>query len=103
MRLDLAANSGARIGMAQDLKSKYQVCWQDPEDASKGFKYIFLTPADYEDLLRQKDGDVSRLPVICQPLELPGGEVRHVISDIIGDEVSAIKNKYANNYKLLPS
>ena len=41
-RLYLAANSGARIGMAQSLKSKFQVCFNDEADPSRGFKYIYL-------------------------------------------------------------
>ena len=41
-RLFLAANSGARIGMAQSLKNKFQVCFVDEQDPSKGFKYIYM-------------------------------------------------------------
>lgn len=28
--------------MAQSLKDKFQVCWQDDSDPSKGFKYIYM-------------------------------------------------------------
>ena len=41
-RLFLAANSGARIGMAQSLKNKFRVCFVDEQDPSKGFKYIYV-------------------------------------------------------------
>lgn len=34
--------SGARIGMAQSLKSRFQVCFNDERDPSRGFKYIYL-------------------------------------------------------------
>lgn len=43
-RLFLTANSGARIGMAQSLKDKFEVCFVDPADPAKGFKYLYLTP-----------------------------------------------------------
>jgi acetyl-CoA carboxylase / biotin carboxylase 1 len=42
-RIFLAANSGARIGMAQSLKSKFKICWFDDQDPAKGYKYIYLT------------------------------------------------------------
>lgn len=28
--------------MAQSLKSKFQVCWNDASDPAKGFQYIYL-------------------------------------------------------------
>ena len=45
-RLFLTANSGARIGMAQSLKRLFNVCWVDPEDPSKGFRYLYLTTGE---------------------------------------------------------
>jgi hypothetical protein len=29
--------------MAQSLKDKFQICFMDDRDPSKGFKYIYLT------------------------------------------------------------
>jgi acetyl-CoA carboxylase/biotin carboxylase 1 len=84
-RIFLAANSGARIGMAQSLKSKFQICWSDERDPSKGFKYIYLTQADYDAMLAKHEGVVDALPLICSPLEAEG-ETRYVITDIIGEE-----------------
>jgi hypothetical protein len=87
-RLFLAANSGARIGMAQSLKSKFRICWSDESDPSRGFKYIYLTTHDYNELLAKADGNVKNLPVVCVPVSRPdGGEVVHYqITDIIGEE-----------------
>eukprot|EP01038_Epipyxis_sp_PR26KG_P010409 gene10409-13983_t len=85
-RFFLAANSGARIGMAQSLKSKFNVSWTDENDPSKGFKYIYLSQADYEGLLAAVQGDSSKLPVICSLMKTSEGESRYVISDIIGEE-----------------
>lgn len=86
-RLYLAANSGARIGMAQSLKNKFSVSWSDPKDPTKGFQYLYLTSAVYDELLQKASGDISAMPVICSgPLTGPDGELRYVITDIIGEE-----------------
>jgi acetyl-CoA carboxylase/biotin carboxylase 1 len=93
----MTGNSGARIGMATSLKSKFQVCWLDPQDPSKGFKYIYLTKDDYDQLLVAANGDMSQMPVICQELDPKeanegnasnnaNNEPRYVITDIIGEE-----------------
>ena len=34
-RVYLAANSGARIGLAEEIKHMFQVAWVDPEDPHK--------------------------------------------------------------------
>lgn len=84
-RFFLAANSGARIGMTQSLKSLFQVSWTDEKDPSKGFKYIYLTKQDYDILLVKYKGDTSKLPVFCSPIKGPNGEERYIITDIIGE------------------
>lgn len=84
-RIFLTSNSGARIGMAQSLKSKFQICWLDERDPSKGFRYLYLTKDDYEQLLVAANGDVAAMPVICSELEVDG-VTRFVITDIIGEE-----------------
>ena len=45
----LAANSGARIGVAEELKA-YKVAWINEDDPSKGFNYIYVTPENYQQL-----------------------------------------------------
>jgi acetyl-CoA carboxylase/biotin carboxylase 1 len=92
----MTGNSGARIGMAASLKSKFQVCWLDSQDPSKGFKYIYLTKDDYDQLLVAANGDMSQMPVICQELDSKeanegntsntSNDPRYVITDIIGEE-----------------
>jgi hypothetical protein len=47
-RIYLAANSGARIGMADSVKGRFKVAWQKEEDPNQGFKYLYLTKEDYE-------------------------------------------------------
>lgn len=34
-RIYISANSGARIGLAEEIKSLFNVCWEDPSDPEK--------------------------------------------------------------------
>ncbi|GME67315.1 unnamed protein product [[Candida] boidinii] len=51
-RIYLSANSGARIGVAEELLPYYKVAWNDPSDESKGFSYLYLTSDDLKDLAK---------------------------------------------------
>ncbi|XP_023689138.2 acetyl-CoA carboxylase [Paramormyrops kingsleyae] len=77
-RIYIAANSGARIGLAEEVRHMFQVAWNDPQDPYKGFKYLYLTPQDYTRIS-------SSNSVHCQHVE-EGGESRYIITDIIGKE-----------------
>ncbi|XP_078523505.1 acetyl-CoA carboxylase 2 isoform X2 [Lissotriton helveticus] len=77
-RIYIAANSGARIGLAEELRHMFQVAWNDPTDPYKGFKYLYLTPQDYTRIS-------SMNSVHCEHVE-EGGESRYVITDILGKE-----------------
>uniref|UniRef100_A0A673HGU9 CoA carboxyltransferase N-terminal domain-containing protein n=1 Tax=Sinocyclocheilus rhinocerous TaxID=307959 RepID=A0A673HGU9_9TELE len=74
----IAANSGARIGLAEEIRHMFQVTWIDPDDPYKGFKYLYLTPQDYT-LISSSNS------VHCHHVE-EGGESRYIITDIIGKE-----------------
>ncbi|XP_030077914.1 acetyl-CoA carboxylase 1 isoform X3 [Microcaecilia unicolor] len=77
-RIYVAANSGARIGLAEEIRHMFHVAWEDPSDPYKGYKYLYLTPQDYK--------KVSALnSVHCEHVE-DGGESRYKITDIIGKE-----------------
>ncbi|XP_054857973.1 acetyl-CoA carboxylase 1 isoform X2 [Eublepharis macularius] len=77
-RIYVAANSGARIGLAEEIRHMFHVSWEDPGDPYKGFKYLYLTPQDYK--------KVSALnSVHCEHVE-DEGESRYKITDIIGKE-----------------
>lgn len=39
-RIYIAANSGARIGFAEEVKQKFKIAWNNPADPSKGVKYL---------------------------------------------------------------
>ncbi|CAM4660645.1 unnamed protein product [Lepidochelys olivacea] len=85
----IAANSGARIGFADEIKHMFQVAWVDPTDPYKGFKYLYLTPQDYTRIS-------SVNSVHCEHVE-EGGESRYVLTDIIGkDEGFGVENLRAS-------
>ncbi|XP_061865746.1 acetyl-CoA carboxylase 2 [Colius striatus] len=77
-RVYIAANSGARIGFADEIKHMFQVAWVDPADPYKGFKYLYLTPQDYTRISAMNS-------VHCEHVE-EGGESRYVLLDIIGKD-----------------
>ncbi|XP_078141493.1 acetyl-CoA carboxylase 2 isoform X1 [Centroberyx gerrardi] len=84
-RIYIAANSGARIGLAEEIRHMFQVAWIDPTDPYKGFKYLYLTPQDYTCIS-------STNAVHCHHVE-EGGESRYIITDIIGkDEGLGVEN-----------
>ncbi len=75
-RVYLAANSGARIGLAQEVKEAFRVAWKDPQDLTKGFHYLYLTPEDYKRL--------AALGSVAAKRHVEGTEERYVLTDIIG-------------------
>ncbi|XP_027567061.2 acetyl-CoA carboxylase 2 isoform X1 [Pipra filicauda] len=77
-RVYIAANSGARIGFAEEIKQMFQVAWVDPAEPYKGFRYLYLTPQDYARISTMNS-------VRCEHVE-EGGESRYVLLDIIGKE-----------------
>jgi len=77
-RLYFAANSGARIGLAEEVKPKIKASWVN-NDPNKGVEYLYLSADDYNEL---KDA------VIASKLQVQNAqgqaEDRYVLSDIIG-------------------
>ncbi|KAI9138810.1 acetyl-CoA carboxylase [Paraphysoderma sedebokerense] len=77
-RIYISANSGARIGLAEEVRQLYKVCWNDASDYTKGFKYLYLTPADFERL----NAGVTKSVNVEEVIE--DGERRMKIVDVIG-------------------
>ena len=46
-RVFFAANSGARIGLADEVKDLFRVKWVVEEDSESGVDYLYLTPEDH--------------------------------------------------------
>lgn len=79
-RIYLSANSGARIGMAEELMPLFSVAWNESSNPEKGFKYLYLTP----DVHRQLE-QAGRKDLITESIT-EDGETRHRITTIIGKE-----------------
>ncbi|KAL5714796.1 acetyl-coenzyme-A carboxylase [Ranunculus cassubicifolius] len=96
----MAANSGARIGVAEEVKACFRVGWSDEASPERGFQYVYLTPDDY---------DRIGSSVIAHELKLESGETRWVIDTIVGKEdglgvenltgSGAIAGAYSRAYK----
>ena len=79
-RLFIAANSGARIGLADRVKKLFKVAFKNPAKPENGFDFIYVTKDDYASL---SQGDKQEL--IGQMTTFNGEEVFR-ITDIIGSE-----------------
>ncbi|KAF2646451.1 hypothetical protein P280DRAFT_415750 [Massarina eburnea CBS 473.64] len=79
-RLYLSANSGARIGLAEELIPHFSVAWNDVTKPEKGFDYLYLTPDKYKHFVDGKHNNV-----VCEKI-LADGEERYKITTIIGQE-----------------
>jgi len=76
-RIYMAANSGARIGLAEELRHKFNIAWIN-NDPKKGVDYLYLTPDDYKELQKS---------VICTSTKASvdgKDEERYIIKDIVG-------------------
>ena len=49
-RIYIACNAGARIGLVDELKSKFQIKFYDDNSPAKGFEYLYLSDEDYKTL-----------------------------------------------------
>uniref|UniRef100_A0A0A9YFN2 Acetyl-CoA carboxylase n=3 Tax=Lygus hesperus TaxID=30085 RepID=A0A0A9YFN2_LYGHE len=88
-RIYVAVNSGARIGLAEEVKQLFKIAWEDPDCPDKGFKYLYLSTEDYT--------KVSSMNSVKAILIEDEGEPRYKITDIIGkDDALGVENlRYA--------
>lgn len=96
----LAANSGARIGVADEVKACFKVGWSDESSPERGFQYVYLTPEDYARIGSS---------VIAHEIKLASGETRWVVDTIVGKDdglgvenltgSGAIAGAYSRAYK----
>jgi acetyl-CoA carboxylase/biotin carboxylase 1 len=75
-RIYLSANSGARLGLANELMPHFSVAWNDPEKPEAGFKYLYLS----DEAKARFENEVITEEVT------EDGEKRHKIITIIGAE-----------------
>lgn len=79
-RIYLSANSGARIGMAEELIPHFSVAWNDAENPSAGFRYLYLTPEVHKKFEHRKQKEVLTERIV------EDGEERYKITTIVGAE-----------------
>eukprot|EP01035_Chromulina_nebulosa_P016919 gene16919-22410_t len=75
-RIFLSCNSGARIGLVEELKPKFNIAWKDPTNPFLGFDYLYLSEEDYSTLPK---GTVNAIKKVNF-----NGEVHYVLDAIIG-------------------
>ncbi|KAG5984994.1 Acetyl-CoA carboxylase [Claviceps digitariae] len=75
-RIYLSANSGARLGLADELMPYFKVAWNNPEKQDAGFRYLYLD---------EKTKDKFKDEVITEEVT-EDGETRHKILTIVGRE-----------------
>ncbi|KIJ20620.1 hypothetical protein PAXINDRAFT_165527 [Paxillus involutus ATCC 200175] len=77
-RIYLSANSGARIGLAEEIMDLFLCAWNDEAHPEKGFEYLYLTRENY---LKVQE----KAPSAIRTAEIEvNGEVRYKVTDIIG-------------------
>ncbi|KJA28198.1 hypothetical protein HYPSUDRAFT_129635 [Hypholoma sublateritium FD-334 SS-4] len=77
-RIYLSANSGARIGLAEEALPLFSAAWNDDARPEKGVNYLYLTPENNLKL-KEKGPDSVRTVEIEE-----NGERRFKITDVIG-------------------
>jgi acetyl-CoA carboxylase/biotin carboxylase 1 len=75
-RLFMAANSGARIGLADGVRKAFKVAFKEDSKPENGFNFLYLT---------QEDHDRFRDVVKTTPVTFNGENV-YKVTDIIGSE-----------------
>lgn len=75
-RVYIACNSGARIGLVEELKPFLRVAWNDPDQPGLGFSSLYLNGADYSSL---PPGTVE-----AHPVTQPGGEEVWMLDAVVG-------------------
>ncbi|KAK0630955.1 acetyl-CoA carboxylase [Bombardia bombarda] len=75
-RIYLSANSGARLGLANELMPHFQVAFNEVDRPDQGFKYLYLN----DEAKQRFEGTVITEEIT------EGGEKRHKIVTIIGAE-----------------
>ncbi|XP_015790405.1 acetyl-CoA carboxylase-like isoform X1 [Tetranychus urticae] len=75
-RIYISANSGAKIGLAEEVKSIFEICWIDKNIPDKGFHYLYLSPENYKKIEKSINAELIE----------DEGEQRYKILDIVGKE-----------------
>jgi acetyl-CoA carboxylase/biotin carboxylase 1 len=81
-RIYVACNSGARIGLVENLKPKFKIAWKDESNPVLGFEYLYLSEEDYNALPSGTVNAHKKQVVVNSK-----AETRYVLDAIIGQVV----------------
>ncbi|KAI3651231.1 hypothetical protein MP228_004712 [Amoeboaphelidium protococcarum] len=91
-RIYLSANSGARIGLAEELSGLFQVAWKNEDDVHSGVDYLYLDENSYKSLCAKVSSvsnsggggdDGNKIAAHFEEINI-NGQVRFKILDVIG-------------------
>ena len=78
-RIYISANSGARIGLADEVLSKFKIAWIDEKAPQKGLEYLYLDEKDFLNL----NSDPLNPSVLGTPITVCN-EKRYKLTSIVG-------------------
>ena len=84
-RIFIAANTGARIGLVEEVKSKFRVQWNDPLNPSSGMEFLYLDE-ELVDQLNQRGMTMTEL------VTAKDGTKKHKITAVIGPDGIGVEN-----------
>eukprot|EP00286_Rhodomonas_abbreviata_P020696 CAMPEP_0181292940 /NCGR_PEP_ID=MMETSP1101-20121128/2789_1 /TAXON_ID=46948 /ORGANISM="Rhodomonas abbreviata, Strain Caron Lab Isolate" /LENGTH=2575 /DNA_ID=CAMNT_0023397473 /DNA_START=176 /DNA_END=7903 /DNA_ORIENTATION=- len=84
-RIFVTANTGARIGLVDEVKKKFRVQWKDPLNPVSGMEFLYVDDTDV-DLFMQQDMAQT------EQITLPDGTMRHKLSAVIGPDGIGVEN-----------
>lgn len=76
-RIFFASNSGARIGLSEELKRHFYVEWKDDSNSLSGFNYLYIKPEQFNELSPY---------TITEPIYKNGEIIHYKLLSIIGRE-----------------
>nr|AOE43261.1 acetyl-CoA carboxylase biotin carboxylase [Rostrostelium ellipticum] len=74
-RVYISSNSGARIGLADEVRQKFRVLWNNQSDPTKGVRALYLSDDDYQKLRETNSVEATQ-----------DAQGRWIISDIVGQK-----------------
>ena len=63
--------TGARVGLANEVRERLRVQWTDASNPSAGFQYLYLTSEDYSALALMAEQRGCALPLRAEPRVVP--------------------------------
>jgi acetyl-CoA carboxylase/biotin carboxylase 1 len=84
-RIYIAANSGARIGLVEEVKSKFRVQWNDPLNPVSGMEFLYLDDTEVDVLMQRGMANTETVTA-------SDGTKRHKLTAVIGPDGIGVEN-----------